>query len=147
MDATEVPNSRYFALRRAGTDLILMRKLPSRGTWPHVRIGPVEIDLDETPWLTLKLKEVARGGTADGYAIRVLDADTGESVMLEERYWPPLDAYRAWDLREAFGGGRRRLLVKYYYLAMGKDVAPGQPEQSEPGDYAIVDLLRFEADD
>ena len=105
-------------------------------------IGPIEADLDCMPWLTYKLKDAGRGNDP-AYAVRVIDAEAGTMALLEEHLWTPWYDYRAYDLRKVLNvTGRRKLLVKFYYL--GIRPVDKQFFIDDVGDFLLLDFLRLE---
>jgi hypothetical protein len=144
MDATRQPNSEHLALLPVETDVLLMRRTPARDNWPHVTLPEVSLDLDGYPFLAWKQK--ATGSESPGtYAVRVKELGTGTELLLEENYYPPWDAYRAYDLRRLFGlSGRQTFRIKYYYL--GVQSVGKESRIAEPGDSIVLDFLRAEAE-
>ena len=142
MDAAQRRNAEHLAFQRTGSDLVIMRRTSAEGTWPHVTIEGVELDLDRYPFLTWKQKPT--GSDAPGtYAVRVDDTESGESLLLEENYYPPWDAYRAYNLRDLLGaGGVRQLRIRYYFLGIRH--IDKQAIYAQPGDYIVLDFLRAE---
>lgn len=144
MDATAERNSEHLALLPVGTDVLLLRRTEARDNWPHVTIENVEVDLDRTPFLTWKQKPTGLDSPGT-YAVRVLDLQSGTELLLEENWYGPWDAYRAFDLRQLLkAGGVRRLRLKYYYLgvkSVGKETVA-----AAPGDFIVLDFLRAESE-
>ncbi len=144
MDAAERRNAEHLAFAPVGTDMVIMRRTSAEGTWPHVSIEDVTVDLDTHPFLTWKQKPT--GSDAPGtYAVRVFDVESGQGLLLEENHYPPWDAYRAFNLRELLGQtGKRTLRIRYYHLGMqhlGKDT-----NYAQPGEHIVLDFLRLEAE-
>jgi hypothetical protein len=144
MDATAERNSEHLALLPVGTDVLLLRRTEARDNWPHVTIENVEVDLDRTPFLTWKQKPT--GSDSPGtYAVRVLDLQSGTELLLEENWYGPWDAYRAFNLRQLLKvGGVRRLRLKYYYL--GVKSVNKESIAAAPGDFIVLDFLRAESE-
>jgi len=144
MDATRQANSTHLALLPVGTDVIVMRRTPAKDNWPHVSLPGVRIDLDRYPFLTWKQK--ATGSESPGtYAVRVKEMASGTELLLEENYYAPWDAYRAFNLRDLFGlSGPHTFRIKYYYLGV-KSVEKASV-MAQPGDYIVLDFLRAEAE-
>jgi hypothetical protein len=146
MDATATPNGAHLALTTVGTDILIMRRTPTtEPSWPHILIGPIELDLDKTPWLTWKQKDPGTESPKT-WAVRAIDLETGAMALLIERHWPPYYDYHAFDLRKIFNipGGKRRFMLKFYYLGMRpieKTVI-----DSQTGDFMLLDFLRAEAE-
>jgi len=142
MDATTVPNSTHLAMRAVGDDTIVLRRTDSGGNWPHIAIGPVEVDLDAMPWLTYKLKDLGPD-RHPGHAIKVIDVDTGNMVLVGKRHWPPYYEYQGVDLRKLLGsGGRRKLVVRFYYTGIRNVKKESLCDKT--GDYLLIDFIRFE---
>jgi hypothetical protein len=144
MDGLRVKNRDYLALTEVGSDVLIMKKIA--GMHPHVLIENVAIDLDKTPWLSLKLK----GDDPmhpDGYALKVIDRETGGLVKLVEQPWPPFHDYMAYDLRQHFKGatGVRHFDMRLYYLGL-RMVSDLEVHTAKPGEYIVLDFLRAEAD-
>jgi hypothetical protein len=149
MDATDQPGSLFLDLRPAGTDVILLRRVPAEGNWPHVLVGPVEVDLDETPWISFRVKEItpeeASRPMYPGFAVRVRDVETGNEVLLGGHQFNPNHRYHAFNVREALGvSGRREIEVKFYYL--GVKYTKRQDLRDDVGDFLVLDFLRMEKD-
>ncbi len=151
MDATAQRNSEHLGIAEARGRVIIMRRTPAEGTWPHLRIKGLTVDLDKTPWLTWK--QLDTGSESPGsYAMRVLDRESGTLLLLEEDVYPPYTDYRAFNLRELLGvRGTRQLELKYYYLGQ-TNTAPQTPDNptgfagAKAGDYVCLEFLRFEAE-
>jgi hypothetical protein len=144
MDATAERNSEHLAMAAVGTDVVLLRRTEAKDNWPHVTIRDLELDLDRTPFLTWKQKPTGSGSPGT-YAVRVLDAQSGTELLLEEAWSAPWDTYRAFNLRDLLKQkGLRKLRIKYYYLG----VKPVEKESitAKPGDYIVLDFLRAESD-
>jgi hypothetical protein len=70
---------------------------------------------------------------------------SGTELLLEENYYAPWDAYRAFNLRDLFGlSGPHTFRIKYYYLGV-KSVEKASA-MAQPGDYIVLDFLRAEAE-
>jgi len=144
MDATGERNSEHLAMEAVGTDVILLRRTEAKDSWPHVTIEGVEIDLDRYPFLTWKQKPVSSDAPGT-YAVRVLDIESGTELLLEENWYEPWDAYRAFNLRELLkAGGVHRLRIRYYYL--GAKSIEKQTIAAQPGDFVVLDFLRAESE-
>jgi hypothetical protein len=142
MDATAERNADHLAVRQVGTDVVLLRRTEARDNWPHVTIQDVTVDLDRYPLLSYQQKPSGSQAPAT-YAVRVLDIASGTELLLEENWYPPWDAYRAFNLRDLFGtGGVRRLRLKYYYL--GVQAVNKETLAAQPGDFIVLDFLRAE---
>lgn len=142
MDATQEKCAQHLAFAPVGTDVVVMRRTEAKDNWPHVTIGPVDIDLDRYPFLTWKQKPT--GSAAPGtYAVRVLDVASGTELLLEEGWSAPWDGYRAFNLRELLkAGGTRSLRIRYYHLGV-RPVEKGA-EYAKPGDCIVLDFVRAE---
>jgi hypothetical protein len=147
MDGVKTKNSYYLAMAPAGDDVVIMKRVA--GQYPHVLIRNVKADLDKTPWLTWKQKDV---GTPEGfavnpagYAVRVIHKESGEGVLLTEMHWRPFFDYRAYNLKEKFGleGGVHTFDIRFYYLGLNF-VSSEKAETARPGDYIAIDFLRLE---
>ena len=140
MDGTTEPNGDFLSVAPAGDSVVLLRRRPAGNSWPHARIRNVTIDLDKTPILTLKLRDIGRG-TADSTALKVLDAETQRMVVLGE-FYSGFYQYRAFDLRKHLElTGKRTLELKFYYLGD----AWKHPKRTQTGDYILLQFLRAEA--
>jgi hypothetical protein len=142
MDASQRRNAEHLAFQRVGSDVVIMRRTSAQDNWPHVTLEGVTLDLDRFPFLAWKQKPT--GTPSPGtYAVRVDDVNSGQSLLLEENYYPPWDAYRSYNLRELLGGGGvRALRIRYYYLgiqSINKTTLYAQPE-----DFIVLDFLRAE---
>jgi hypothetical protein len=149
MDGVKTRNSHYLALAPAGDDVVIMKRVA--GEYPHVLIRDVQADLDKTPWLTWKQKDV---GTPEGfalnpagYAVRVIHKESGVGILLREQHWPPFFDYCAFNLKEKFGltGGVHTFDIRFYYLGLNF-VASDKCETARAGDFIAVDFLRLEAE-
>ena len=147
MDGVKTKNSHYLAMAPAGDDVVIMKRVA--GQYPHVLIRNVKADLDKTPWLTWKQKDV---GTPEGfavnpagYAVRVIHKESGAGVLLTEMHWRPFFDYRAYNLKEKFGieGGVHTFDIRFYYLGLNF-VSSEKAETARPGDYIAIDFLRLE---
>jgi len=144
MDATRERNAEHLAMLPVGSDVVLLRRTEARENWPHVTIEGVETDLDRYPFLAWKQKSVGSDAPAT-YAVRVLDVESGTEVLLEENWYAPWDAYRAFNLRELLKvDGVRKLRIKYYYL--GVKSVEKQSVAALPGDFIVLDFLRSECE-
>jgi hypothetical protein len=77
--------------------------------------------------------------------VRVLDLASGTEVLLEENWYPPWDAYRAFNLRELLKqAGIRQLRIRYYYL--GAKAVNKETIAAQPGDFIVLDFLRAECE-
>ncbi|HOL21637.1 MAG TPA: glycosyl hydrolase family 28-related protein [bacterium] len=151
MDGTKRPNSFYLAMAQADDDVVIMRRVKAEGNWPHILIRDVKVDIDNTPWLTWKQKDI---GTPEGfklnpagYAVRVIHKETGTGVLLTEMHWPPFFDYRAYNLKEKFNleGGVHTFDIRIYYLGLNF-VSSEKAETARPGDYIVFDFVRLERD-
>ena len=151
MDATSAKNSEYLALTPLGQGAIIMRRRPARGTWPHVLIRNVTVDLDRFPWLTWRQRDSGTG-TPACHAVKALDKATGKLLLLQENgYGGNGNAwygYYAYNLKDLFGlsGGKRTFDIKFYYLGIGpsKTSDPVDFVYAGPGDYIVLDYVRLE---
>jgi len=144
MDATQERCAQHLALAPVGSDVVIMRRTEAKDNWPHVTIGPVEVDLDRYPFLTWKQK-ATESGSPGTFAVRVLDVESGTELLLEEGWSAPWDSYRAFNLRELLkAGGTRFLRIKYYYL--GVKPVQKRAEYAKPGDHIVLDFLRAEGE-
>ena len=140
MDAKSSPNSESIAMEPLAEGAILMclTDLEHHG-WPHVLIKDVTINLDKTPWLSFKLRDLGFPTSATT-ACRIVDKETGTSILLGE-FYSGFYAYRAFDLKKLFGlSGKRKFDIKFYYLG----VSYNHPHQPGMGDYIYLDFIRAE---
>lgn len=141
MDGTTEPNGNFMAVAPAGDSVVLLRRRPAGNSWPHARIRNVTIDLDKTPILSFKLRDLGRG-TADSTALKVLDVETQRMVVLGE-FYSGFHQYHAFDLRKALElTGQRTFELKFYYLGE----AWKHPKRTQTGDYLLLQFLRAEAE-
>ena len=98
MDGTAEPNAHILAAAPVDESPVIVRWRPGSGSWAHVRIRDVNIDLDKTPILSFKLRDLGRG-TADSTAVKLLDHETQRMVLLGE-FYSRFYQDRAFDLRE-----------------------------------------------
>jgi len=140
MDGTAEPNANFLAAAPVGESAVILRRRSGSGTWAHVRIRDVKIDLDKTPVLSLKLRDLGRG-TADSTAVKVLDHETQRMVVLGE-FYSGFYQYRAFDLREHLEvTGQRTLDLKFYCLGD----AAGESKTTQTGVYILLQFLRAKA--
>ena len=151
MDGTKHANHRYLAKAVAGDDVVLMRRVSAEGTWPHVLIRDVKVDLDQTPWLTWRQKDVGipkgyRSNPA-GYAVRAVHRESGVGMLLTEMHWTPFFDYRAFNLKEEFDldGGAHTFDIRFYYLGLNY-LASDKCEYGREGDFTAIDFIRLERD-
>ena len=146
MDATSEHNSEYIAVAQAGDDIILMRRMAEG--WPHVLVRDITIDLDKYPYLCWKLRDIG-DSMPNGHGVKVIDTETEQMVYLTEIFHGA--GYQAFNIKEKLGGsGIRKLEIRFYYLGQKytppKENKPFKMEFAQPGDYMILDYLRFETD-
>lgn len=165
MDATITRNRELIAIATVGDDTVFLHRAPEAG-WPHARLRHVVIDLDKTPWLTWRQKDpghdplppgmVKREGDLkmdagivmpQGFAVRIMDEQTGRTVRVAETHTPPWFDYGAADLRTLFDvrGGQRRFTIKFYPLGVYITGRAGSGK-ALPGEYQVLDFIRAEAD-
>ncbi len=143
LDGTTERCSDYLALAAAGDDIVLMSRM-DRGSWPHVRIRSIEVDLDKTPFLTWRLKD---NGVKGGHqAMKVIRNDTNEMTVLMENYDPDQYGYYAFDLREVLGvpNGVIKVDLKYY-LCGSRTIDALSTAYIMKGEAFIIDFIRLEA--
>lgn len=144
MDGTREQNNEYLAVAPAGGDVVIMRK--TEGSWPHVLIEDVTVDLDKYPVLCWRLRNAA-DGAPNSHAVRVIDQAQERMVLLAEPGHGTED--QAHNVRAKLGlGGVRTLDIRFYFLGK-KYIKPTQDqpfrfEESGPGDYMVLDYLRFQ---
>ena len=142
MDATKTLNSKFIALKPCNTDIVLMRRINSGGNWPHVLIGPIEMDLDKYPWITYKLKDLGPN-RHPGHALKVIDAETGDMVLIGKRHWPPYYELQGENLQKLWGtGGKKKLYIRFYYTGIRN--VEKTTLIDKVGDYLLIDFIRFE---
>jgi hypothetical protein len=146
MDATRQPNSDFIALAPAGDDIVIMRRMS--GKWPHILIRNVKVDLDKYPFLTFRIHD-AQSGTPNDRGLRIIDKETEQMVLLtNKQHGVP---YQAFNVKEKMGlSGVRTFDIRFYFLASryrpprdGKSVGA---DLAEPGEYIVLDYMRFEAE-
>jgi len=146
MDATREPNGEYLAVAAAGDDIVIMRRMAHK--WPHVLIKNITVDLDRYPYLCWKLRD-AETGAPNGHAIRIIDCDKERMVLISEVHHGV--EYQAYNVKEKLGvSGVRNLQIRFYflghkYIGPTKDT-PFSFEHAQPGQYMILDYLRFETE-
>lgn len=143
MDGTRERNGEYLAVSEAGGDIVIMRRV--EGSWPHVLIRDVEVDLDKSPVLCWRLHN-AVDGAPNSHAVRVIDREDERMVLLAERgHGRESEAHNVKDALKV--GGVRTLDIRFYFLGKKyiKPTAdkPFSFEKSGPGDYLVLDYLRF----
>lgn len=137
MDATTQPNSDWLAMKKVGSDHLLMFRQPQPGGWPHVTIRGT-VDLDKYPFLTWRQKQ----GTAPGaFSLKIVDEDTGALATLADLIqWSEYEYYSV-DLKEKLGWrGKRTLEVRFYPISSGYEYP-----SANAGDYVVLSFVRFEA--
>jgi len=142
MDAISDPNADYIAAGAAGDGVILLRRRNAEDSkWPHVLVKDVTIDLDKTPWLCFKLRDLGEP-TAASTACRVVDKKSGTAILLGEWvYEGSFYNYRAFNLKKLFGtGGTRTFDIKFYYLGSSYN----HPHQPQIGDWIYLEFIRAE---
>ena len=141
MDATTVKNSEYIAVAPADDDIVLMRR--AAGKWPHVLVRDITIDLDTTPFITWKQKDIG-AGTPAGYAVKMIHNESQKMILLTERHWPPFFDYNAYDLRKEFdlAGGVHTFSIRFYVLAI--HVKQLSSSTAKPGEFLVLDFIRAE---
>jgi hypothetical protein len=146
MDATREPNGEYLAVTQAGDDIVILKRRAER--WPHVLIKNVTVDLDKYPNLVWRLKD-AKDGPPNSHAARVIDTESERMVALCEVGHGV--EFQRYNVKEKLGvSGVRTLDIRFYYLGY-KYIAPTKDktfafEIAEPGEYMILDFIRFEAE-
>jgi len=148
LDAVTEKCSDYLAVAQAEDDVIILERI-DKGSYPHIRIRNVQVDLDRTPYLCWRIKDNSQDVKGGHFAVKVIDNATGEMGTLIENYNPDQYQYYAYDLRKIFGkeSGKMSVDIKFYlcgsrnYGAMAKDVI-----YLKKGDYFIIDFIRLEAE-
>ncbi len=137
MDATAQPNSDWLAMKKVGSDYLVMFRQPQPGGWPNITIRG-SVDLDKYPFLSWQQKR----GTAPGaFSVKVVDLQTGALAMLSDLIqWNEYDYYAA-NLRDKLGvKGKRDIEVLFYPISSGYEYP-----SAKAGDYVVLDFVRFEA--
>jgi len=146
MDATREPNGEYLAVTRAGDDVIILKRKAKN--WPHVLIKNVKVDLDKYPYLVWRVKD-AKEGPPNSHAVRVIDSESERMVTLCEVGHGA--EFQRYNVKEKLGvSGVRTLSIRFYFLGY-KYISPTKDkpfsfEVAEPGEYMVLDFLRFEAE-
>jgi len=146
MDATREPNGEYLAVAQADDDIVIMRRM--EGKWPHVLIKKIKVDLDKYPYLCWRLRD-AKTGAPNGHAVRIIDYESERMAVISEVGHGA--EYQAYNIKEKLGvSGVRTLYIRFYFLGH-KYIAPTKDktfsfEYAQPGQYMILDYLRFEAE-
>ena len=144
MDATTQPNAEYLAVAAVQDDVVVMRRIPLRNNWPHVRIRNVKINLDQYPYLTWRLKDT--GIAASSYAVKVVHLASGKTLRLFEQPWPPYFDYHAYNLREMFSlSGEQVFDIKFYCIGANHK-AKRDEALMRAGDHHVIDFLRLETE-
>jgi hypothetical protein len=147
MDATRQPNGEYLSVAQAGDDIVIMRRIEANHGWPHMLIKNISVDLDKYPYLTWKIRD-AVNGTPNSHAIRVIDSDAERMVSICEAGHGA--EYQAYNVKEKLGlSGVRQLQIRFYFLGH-RYIPPTKTEpfsfvHAKPGEYIVLDYLRFEA--
>jgi len=148
MDATREPNGEYLAVAQAGDDIVIMKRRAE--SWPHVLIKNVKVDLDKYPYLSWKLGD-AKDGFPNSHAVRITDKETETMVLVVDQGNYHGIEYQAYNVKAKLGvSGVRTLEIRFYflgnkYLPPTKDT-PFSFEHAQPGEYMILDYIRFEAE-
>jgi len=146
-DATGEKNGEWLAVGQAGDDIVIMaRQKPS---WPHVLIRNVKVDLDRYPYLSWRIKD-AVDGTPNAHAVRIIDTETERMALIREN-GHGLE-YQAYNVKERMGlSGVRTFDIRFYFL--GHKWIPataahpfGHSQSAKPGEYMVLDFIRFEAE-
>ncbi len=145
MDGTSEKNSEYLAVAKAGDDIVILRRIGKGDDWPHVRVRNIKVDVGKFPWLSWRLKD--NGLAPAGYAVKVIDNQSGKCVLLTERHWPPFFDYRAYDLRKIFGykSGVHSFDIKFYFLGI-TFLDSQRTVRAKRGDFIVLDFLRVEGE-
>jgi hypothetical protein len=136
--------SAYLALAPAGDDVVLMSRM-DQGSWPHVRIRNVTVDLDQTPFLTWRVKD---NGVKGGHqAMKVINNATEEMTLLVENSNPDQYGYFACDLRKALDIPQGKVNVDLkFYLCGSRCVDVLTMDYIQKGEFFLIDFLRLEAE-
>lgn len=142
MDGTIERNSLHYALASVPGGILVMKKADSG--WPHILVRDVTIDLDRFPYLTWG---VIRAGSPAGLAVRVVEKDTGRSLLLEDSQagnaW-----YQAHNLREYLRkGGKQTFDLKLYCKTAEFLHGTRRKEDircAKVGDYMLIAFIRAE---
>jgi len=143
LDGGAERNDVYLALAPAGDDVVLMSRL-DEGSYPHLRIRNITVDLDKTPYLTWRLKD---NGVKGGHqAMKVINNATEAMTTLMEDYYTDQFGYYAYDLRKALGveHGTVNLDLKFYMCGTRQTGALSSVSIKK-GEFFLVDFIRLEA--
>ncbi|OHB61485.1 MAG: hypothetical protein A2Y12_06840 [Planctomycetes bacterium GWF2_42_9] len=164
MSPTVHSNNEYMEMAQLGDDIVFMRRAP--GLWPSVIVRDVEVDVEKTPFISWRQKDPGNNPLPNeyklrnetnkldpniimpsGYAIRVFNHQSQESVLLHEIHTPPWYDYRAYDLRKALSINKGKVLIDIIYYPLGVYIT-GRPGSGHaiPPEYQIIDFIRLESE-
>jgi hypothetical protein len=136
--------SAYLAIAPAGDEVVVMSRMDG-GSWPHIRIRNITVDLDKTPFLTWRLKD--NGVKGGHWAVKVTNTDTEAMTLLVENYNPDQYGYFAYDLRKALDIPHGTITIDLKcFLCGSRDVDALTHATIKKGEYFLVDFIRLEAD-
>ena len=142
MDATHELNGTFLAMAPIGDDVVFLRRRAGGQAWPHILIKDVVVDLDETPFLTLRTRDDV--GMPARFAFKAIDKESETMLMLVHKA-DYNGRYIAFDLREKFGvSGTRTFDLKFYYNDIVKWLDGTTSVMAKTGDYVVLDFIRFE---
>jgi hypothetical protein len=143
LDATTELCSDYLALAPAGDDVVIMSRM-DKGSWPHVRIRNITVDLDQTPFLSWRVKN---NGVKGGHlAMKAISNATEAMTTLAENSNPDQYGYFAYDLRRALDVPHGKVSVDLkLYLCGSRCVDALTMDYLGKGDAFVLDYLRLEA--
>jgi|GEM_PF-6308635 len=135
-DTEKNPNAHYLAMTQVDQGIMLMNRHRKPGSgWALVK--GVEIDVDQTPYLTFRLHPLRFGYLP--VTLRIVDRETSSSMLVETAWGGRLtgqtteaanvSAYHAIDLRTSFTGGRHIFDLRVY-LTGSVCCEPDDPEMA-----------------
>lgn len=146
LDGVTELNSDYLAFAQFKDDVIIINRI-EKGRYPHIRIKNIKVNLDKTPYLTWKFKDVGENG--GHVAVKVIDKASGKQAKLMEDYYSNQAGYFAYDLREFFKKKKMMTLDIKLYLCGSRIVAGSGKNNSirlNKGDWMLLDFMRLEPD-
>jgi hypothetical protein len=146
LDGVLEKNVDYLAVAEAGDDVILLQRT-EKGSYPHVQIRNVQVDLGKTPFLTWRLKDNSADVKGGHFAVKVIENESQGMASLIENYSPDQYGYYAYDLRKVFGKTEGLINVDIkFYLCSSRYYSAMEAALLKKGDYFVIDFLRLEAE-
>jgi hypothetical protein len=144
LDGITELTSAYLAMAPVGDDVVLMSRM-DEGSYPHLRIRNITVDLDKTPYLTWRLKD---NGVKGGHqAMKVINNATDAMTKLMEDYNTDQFGYYAYDLRKALGVEHGTVTIDLkLYLCGTRITGPQSFVKINKGEFFLIDFIRLEAE-